>query len=477
MPVSPVSTIDLTIIAIYFFAMIAIGVVASRKVQSSEDFAVAGRRLNLPLLSGTLIASAIGASATFGKAGKAYEAGFVILLSSVAYMLGYLIFAWLAPKLREAKIDSIPECLERRFGGGMRKIAAIVLLTAVISAFGAQLIAFGLMASSLLGDLQFSYQQIVIVAAVVIVLYTLFGGLLAVAYTDLVQVIIMVLGIGLLLPICLTLDLPVEMTVQQAVTAPQENFWGGLDWTYLLAFIPTYLAFVLIDPGVWQRAAGARKTSDLKPAMLTTSLVYGIWSVLVITLGVVAFNLYPTLATSDQALPVLLMNHLPPVAKGLCLAAVMAIMMSTADTVLLISGTTVSNDLVKHFKPNIQDKTLLKITRLTIVIVGIAGCLFALEQAPIFDVMMLSLAIFVSGLFVPVMAALFWKKASRSAAIASALAGFGSEILFYTLRSHGIFDIGFEPILLAVTVSAVTMWAVSLVNLRIAGRQPTPQLI
>jgi len=451
--------IDQWIIAAYFLGMIGVGLYAGSKVKSSVDYAVAGRTLNLPLLAGTLIGSAIGASATFGKAGKAYEVGFIILFSSLAYIFGYLAFAWLGPRLRAANIDTIPGALQRRFGAPMRSVAAVVLLLAVVASFGAQLIAFGVMASSVLSDLGLSYGQAVMAAAVVIVLYTLVGGLLAVAYTDLVQVIIMVLAIGVVLPICLAAD--VDGNLPDLLESPAVDFWAPLDWKYLLAFIPTYMAFVLIDPSVWQRAAAAREAASLRPAMLATAAVYTLWSLVVVTLGVVAFNLYPGLASGDDALPLIMLQHLPPVAKGLCLAAVMSIMMSTADSALLIAGTTFSGDIVKPMRPQMSDRQQLQVARLVILAVGIAGAVFALERAPIFDVMMLALAIFVSGLFVPVMAALFWPKASATAAMAAAIAGCGTELGLYFLRSREIFDVGVEPILVALTVSLAAMWVVS----------------
>lgn len=452
-----VSSIDLWIVGLYFAAMMGVGVYAGRKIKGSEDYAVAGRRLSLPVLSGTLIGSAIGAAATFGKAGKAYEVGYIILFSSLTYVLGYLIFAFLAPKLRQAKIDSIPDALERRYGRTMKLLAAGVLLLAVVAVFGAQLIAFGITASSLLSESGISYQQAIVGAAIVIVLYTLVGGLLAVAYTDLIQVVIMVLSIGILLPATLIYNLPEQQSFTDLLQSPQTSFWSGLDISYLLAFIPTYLAFVLIDPTIWQRAAAARHAKDLRPAMLATAGVYALWSLVVVALGVVAFHLLPELASGDEAIPAMVIAHLPPVAKGLCLAAIMAVMMSTADSALLIAGTTFSGDFIKALRPQLGDKQQLKITRITILVVGILGAWFAMGRSGIFDVMMLSLAIFVSGLFIPVMAALFWKKATKIAGLCSGLAGVVTELVVFGLKTTGVIDLEIEPILIAITMSVIAM--------------------
>lgn len=459
-----ISSIDLWIVGIYFIAMIAIGLRASSKIKGSDDFAVAGKTLKLPILSGTLIGSAIGAAATFGKAGKAYDVGYIIIFSSLSYVVGYLIFSYIAPKLREAQVISIPDALEKRFNKPMRVISAAVLIVTVITVFGAQLIAFGITATAIFGSSGIDYKTAIIIGACIIVIYTLIGGLLAVAYTDLIQVIIMVVAIGIFLPFGIAYNLPAEQSFVDLLNAPQQDFWAGLDMNYLLAFIPTYLAFVLIDPTIWQRCAAAEHAKDLRPAMLMTAAVYTLWSVVVIGLGVMAFNLMPELNSGDEAISAMVITQLPPVIKGLCLAAIMAIMMSTADSVLLIAGTTFSGDFLKVFKPQMTSQLQLTITRITILVIGVIGTIFALQRSNIFDVMMLSFAIFVSGLFIPVMAALFWKKATNTGAISSALIGIFCELILVTLKSLDIITLPFEPILLAIILSAVAMVIISLMT-------------
>jgi SSS family transporter len=451
--------IDLVVIAVYFGVLVGIGIYAGSKVKNSEDYMVAGRSLSMPVLLGTLVGSAIGAAATFGKAGKAYEVGYAILIASVAYVLGYIVLCFLAPKLQQAKIDTIPGALERRYGKTMRVISAIVLVLAVIALFGAQLIAIGLTAEAVFSDFGITFEHAVIIATLVIVIYTLVGGLLAVAYNDLFQTIIMLIGGGLLLPIFLSIDLGDQLT--SVLVSPEVDWLGGMHWGYVLSFFPIYFAFVLIDPSIWQRVAASKNTANLKPAFLATAAIYMFWSLVVVTLGVIAFNTLPDLAHRDSVIPTLVMNHMPPLVKGICLAAIMGIIISTADSALLVTGTTVSTDLFKVLKPEISDKKQLLITRLTVLIVGIFGLIFALQKSNIFEVMMLALAIFVSGLFVPVMAALFYKKATSSAALISAITGAVVQLSSFAAKMQGYLPEGIEPILLALVSSSLAMWFVS----------------
>lgn len=451
--------IDLGVIGVYFCVLIGIGVYAGYKVKNSDDYAVAGRSLSFPVLLGTLVGSAIGAAATFGKAGKAYEVGYAILIASAAYILGYITLCFLAPRLQRARLDTVPGALEARFGQSMRVVSAVVLVLAVVALFGAQLIAIGLTAEAVFADFGITYETAILVASLVIIVYTIVGGLLAVAYNDLFQTVIMLIGGAILLPTFLYLDLGTQLPA--ALVSPNSDWLGGMNWMYVLSFFPVYFAFVLIDPSIWQRIAAAKDNSSLKPALLATSGIYMVWSILVVGFGVIAFNIMPGLEHNDSVIPTLVMEFLPPLAKGICLAAIMGIIISTADSALLITGTTVSGDLVKVLKPDLTDRAQLLITRGVILLVGIIGVIFALQKSAIFDVMMLALAIFVAGLFIPVLAALFYRKATKIAAISAAIVGALTELGAFAAKMNGLLAEGAEPILLALVASFLTMWIAS----------------
>jgi SSS family transporter len=463
------AAVDLWVIAAYMVALIAVGYYASRQIKSSADYAVGGRSFGMPVLVGTLVGSVIGASATMGKAGKAYEVGFAILFASFAYFLGYLLLTWLAPKLRAANIDSMPDVLERRFGPSMRLVAALVLLLVIVPVFGIQLIACGLIVVEFMGVLGITYVEAVAIAAVIIVLYTLLGGLLAVAYTDLLQVLVMALALGVALPLMMTIDLGATDRLEGILQSPNSELLGGMSWTYVLSFLPAFTAFVVIDPGAWQRIAAARNAKDLRPAMLVTAAFYMFWSLLVACLGIAAFNVYPDLPAADAAIPQLVLDFMPPLLKGLCLSAIIALIMSTADSALLICGTTVSWDVVRVLRPQTDDKTLLLISRLVILLVGALGTLFAFSRIALFEINLIALGLFVSGLFGPVMAALFYRRVTTIAAIASAASGAITVLGLYAAKFLGGVSLPIEPIFASLAVSLASLFIVSRLTYREAG--------
>ena len=118
-----IEIVDGLVLLLYLAGIVVIGFYASRRIHSSGDYAVAGRSIGFPLLSGTLIGTTIGAAATLGNAGKAYSAGYPVLYVSVAYMLGYVLLSLFATRLRSQRIESLPDILQRRYGPAMRLCA------------------------------------------------------------------------------------------------------------------------------------------------------------------------------------------------------------------------------------------------------------------------------------------------------------------------------------------------------------------
>jgi hypothetical protein len=234
-PVMAIDIVDGMVILVYLLAIVGVGYYASTRVKSSADYAVAGRSMSFPVLCGTLIGTTIGAAATMGKAGKAYEAGFAVLYASIAYMVGYALMAFFASRLRSANIDSMPDVLQRRYGKSMRIVGAVILLLAAVPVMGIQLTACGLIVTQFLPDLGIGFTEAVIIAAIVIVVYTLLGGLLAVALTDLMQVGIMFLGIGVLLPLLLFFEVGTLEGVKAVLEPPVDGWLGGLDLAYTLS--------------------------------------------------------------------------------------------------------------------------------------------------------------------------------------------------------------------------------------------------
>jgi SSS family transporter len=401
-----------------------------------------------------------------GKAGKAYEVGIGIFFASIAYSVGLYLFSYLAPVLKRVGIWSVPRALTLRYGHSFTYLAAGIVMLATIGIFGVQLIAFGLVVVTILPDAGITYEQAVVASAIIMVVYTALGGLLAVAYTDVVQTVIMVLAIGLLLPFLVVSDIGGPGAAIERLAPPGGDWLGGMTIAYFLAIFLVDVPFSLLDNSLWQRTGASRNVSHIQRGVRMTSYMFLAWSLVATTLGVWAVSLVPDLDTTaagaDAAIPMLVIDYMPPLIKGLCLAALLAVIMSTADTVLLIAGTTSAWDIAAALRPTLTDQQKMRIARVTVFVAGAIGTIFALTVRGLFDVLLLAFAVYVSTLFIPTMAALFWRRATRRGAIVSTIASFITLSTLYGLRLSGQPAGPIEPITASIAVSLVVMVGVSL---------------
>ena len=459
-------TIDLAVIVLYFVGSLGVGYWASRQIKSSDDFAVAGGNLKFPVLLGTLVATAIGASATMGRAGKAYEVGIIIFAAGIAYAAGLWLFSYLAPVIKRMGIWSVPQALYLRYGQNFRLLASIVILVALTGIFGAQLIAFGVVVVTLLPDAGVTYEQAVLTAAIIMVVYTALGGLLAVAYTDLVQSVIMIIAIGIFLPIIVISDMGGASVAVAELAPPGGNWLGGLTVVYLVSIFLIDIPVSLLDVSLWQRTGAAKTVRHIQTGVRIAALAFVVWSFIVVAMGTYAAQLLPELASTpagpDAAIPALVVEYMPPLIKGLCLAALLAVIMSTADTVLLIGGTTVSMDIISGYRKDIDSKAQIRIARWTVLVIGMIGAVFAVSVRGVFEVLLLAFAIYVASLFVPTMLAIFWKKATAAGALSSTLVAFASVVYLYIEKFLGRLPGWIEPIVVSQVLSLVIMVVVSL---------------
>ena len=211
------TAVDNWIVVIYLLGILAVGLRAGRGVSSSQDFAVAGQGLSFPLLLGTLVAAVVGASATIGRAGKAYEVGILIALSGVAYGLGLLAFGKLAPVIKRIQFWSVPDALGARYGQIFRFLSALIIYICVMGVFASQLMAFGVTATFMSGSIDVSFTSAVMISAVLMTAYTLTGGMKSVAAADLFQVVIIVVMIGVVLPVVLVGEMGGPVAAVQAL--------------------------------------------------------------------------------------------------------------------------------------------------------------------------------------------------------------------------------------------------------------------
>ncbi|MBN2224098.1 MAG: sodium:solute symporter family protein [Deltaproteobacteria bacterium] len=463
-----VGTIDLVVIALYFVFILIVGMISYRKVNNETDYSLAGRSLGYPTLIGAITATAIGSGATLGVGGLSYNFGIVVIWSIIAYALGLLGFSVIAGVIRRIKYWTIPEVLLARYGNTARIISAVFLLLGLIALFGVQVAALGTVFTAVGGTLWgVTYSQAVLVARAVMIAYTFAGGMFALAYTEIVQAVLLLVILGVLLPVFLFMGIDIGR-VTATLPSHMFDFFHGIPFYTLIGWFLTLIPICFIDVSLWQRASSARDEHVAKRSILVSTLLYFGYSLSIILVGIIGFYLYPSLkeiyGTNDVVVPILIINNLPPVMIGLSIAAILAVLMSTAASVLMVAGMTVSRDVARLIKPDLKEKTALWTARIAVVAIGALGITFSLLMRGIFEMMLLSFAIFIAVAFVPTMAALFWKKATNTGAIASMIGGGITVVALYGLK----FTVGLpewvEPIAGALIVAVILMYVLSILT-------------
>ena len=459
------TAVDNWIVVIYLLGILAVGLRAGRGVSSSQDFAVAGQGLSFPLLLGTLVAAVVGASATIGRAGKAYEVGILIALSGVAYGLGLLAFGKLAPVIKRIQFWSVPDALGARYGQTFRFLSALIIYICVMGVFASQLMAFGVTATFMSGSIDVSFTSAVMISAVLMTAYTLTGGMKSVAAADLFQVVIIVVMIGVVLPVVLVGEMGGPVSAVKALAPPDGDWLGGMSVVFLISLFLIDIPIVLIDASLWQKTGAAQNAGHIRRAVVITGLAFIVWGTLSAAYGVLAKRLQPGLieagVSADAALPSLLFNYMPPVLLGFAFAALVAVIISTAATAMLVAGTTAGFELFRVIKPGASDKQTLLMTRLGVGLVAVVGVYIALNAQGVFDLLLLTMAIYVSGIFIPTMCALFWSRATTLGATAASLGGGISVVMLYGLQGAGKLPSFLEPIIGGLLVSGALMYLVS----------------
>ena len=444
--------------------MCIIGVYMYKRVKKSEDFSLARRNLGMTVTLGTLIATQVGANTTLGCGGMSWKHGTVMIWIGIAYVIGYAIYRSFAVRLRHANIWTAPEVLEKRYGIGTKRLSSVVLVLAVCAVYGAQLLAMGIVLHIIGEPFGVSFMVSILVAGGIIVAYTFVGGLWGVAYTDMIQFFIIFALLGIIMPVVIFGKIGFN-EMKTALDPGMFDFWSGLPFPLILGMLLTYIPAVIIDPTIWQRTMSSRNDTIAKWSPVGAGFFMLYITIIVTFLAMAGRVLMPDIVTkyqtSDYAIPLLITNQLPTVVIGLGLTAIMAVCMSTASSALLIGAVLISKDVIPSFsrKQLTQERELL-FSRVTTLLIGVFGILFALTIKGIFFVLMAAYGIFLAGMFFPIIFGLFWGKATALAAKISIII---SSVVLLALHALNK-PYGIEPIIPALSVSLVLMIGISLVT-------------
>jgi SSS family solute:Na+ symporter len=463
--------IQLIIVIVYSLAMIGIGLGARRKARSQNGFFVAQRQISVAFITGSFVATAVGGSVTVGMAGLGFGQGLTGVWWLLVGSIGLLILSiFFARKVRGAALYTLPELVEKQYDRRVGLAASILIVIAWVGVVAGQIIAAGKV-FSILG--MGSANLWMVIFTVIFVAYTVIGGQLSVIRTDLFQAIIIYLGIF----IALALFLPqVGGLDGLRLSLPQDFFSfpvsSQFDWKALLSLLILVGATYVVGPDMYTRLFCARNEKTAQRATSLSAFSFVPLAFAIVLIGMGARVLYPQISP-EQALPQVISVVLSPWLGGLVLAALVAALMSSADTCLLSQGVILTQDVIKQFYPGLSEKKTILLTRLNIIILGLLALGLAMILKGVISSLLFAYTIFTCGLVVPVIAGFYKEKlkvtpqGALAALIGGGVIGLMGKIPSLDIPFKG--DLG----LIGFVISAVLLFGVSFFDLRRSSLRDT----
>jgi len=462
---------QLFIVAVYFLAIIGIGVWSRKRAGSQSGFFVAHRQGTLLLITGSLVATAIGGSATVGMAGLGFKQGLTgawwLLVGSIGLVLLGVFFA---RKVRGAALYTLPELVEKQYDRRMSLAASILIVIAWVGVVAGQIVAAGKVLSILgIGSVAFWMTAFTIV----FVAYAILGGQFSIIRTDVFQAVILFLGIFIALALVfsqvggldgLKASLPPDYF--SFPTSPE------FDWRMLLSLLILVGATYVVGPDMYSRLFCAKGEKTAQQSAILSAFLFIPLAFAIIFIGMSAKVLYPEIS-AEGAFPQIITSVLSPGLSGLILAALVAALMSSADTCLLSQSVILTEDIVKRVHPALDEKKTILLTRLSLVGLGLVALGLALALEEVISSLLFAYTIFTCGLVVPVIAGFYKGKlkvtprGALAALIGGGIIGLLGQIPGLDIPLNG--DLG----LIGFAVSAVLLFGVSFLDLKRSSLRDT----
>lgn len=423
-------------VAIYMVIMIGVGLYASRKTHTVAEFMVAGRSLPLWLCSVTVMATWFGGAMLLGGAGAAYGEGMFGVVEDPwgGALALFLVGFFFARMFRRLRIITVVDFMEQRFGKVAGVGLTITTLFANVLWVASMLVAFGTIFETLTS---IPMQTGITVGAIVIFTYTAVGGMWAVALTDFVQMIIIMIGLVILFTVVLS-DVGGWSTISAQFPEhtfrmiPFEN--TGEQWLhYLRAW--TIIGVVDISAQtLFQRIAAAKSERVAQNSFYLGGFGYLFFGLIPVMLGIIGSVTMPDLANAETIIPELAKVHLHPVAIAIFVGALLAAIMSTADSALLASASILSKNVLPFVRRDPSPRLSLLVARWAIPVLGSISIFVALKIKVVFNLMVDANMLGLAAIIVPFIMGVWWKRANRTGALSAMAVGITTWLTTLAMR-------------------------------------------
>jgi SSS family solute:Na+ symporter len=434
----------LPFVILYLLASIAVGLWFARRVKNTEDYTVAGRSLPLSVIIATTFATWFGAETVVGIPAKFLHGGMEATVEDPwgASMCLILVGVFIARKLYPLSLLTINDYYRDRYGKTVELICSVVDVISYLGWVAAQVTALGVV-FNLITDDWISTRQGAFLGTAIVLLYTVYGGMWSVAVTDFLQMIIIVLGLAGIAVLSSNMAGGPGKVLEVAQDRELLRFFPNSNFHDIMFFIGAGITIMfgsIPQQDIFQRIMSAKdsQTATWGPIIGGTSyLLFAFVPMFIVVSSLIimpeeAEALLASDTDSQEVLPTLIINHMPQFAQVMFFGALLSAIMSTASATILAPSTVFVQNIVKHFRPSMSDQHELRMMRVTVFVftIIVLSYAIAMEGTSVFDMVSTTYQLPVVGAFVPLVAGLYWKRATNQGAICSIVLGIGTWILF-----------------------------------------------
>ncbi|NER10169.1 transporter, SSS family [Muriicola jejuensis] len=414
-------------IILYLLLTLGVGFWASRRIKTSDDFTLAGKSLSTSFVGVTLFATWFGSSQIMGNPSRFVAEGFTAFFNLVlAPGLCLLVVGiFYARKLYRMNIVTVGDFFKLRYNKSLEVTSSILMVVSYPHWIAAQFVALAYLFNAIIG-VPLDYG--IFLGAVIVIIYTYIGGMWAVSYTDMIQSIMILLGLIILLTEVLQQAGGIGLFFEER----RAEFYdllptAGIDsWSEFIALFLAFAVGPIPVQEIYQRVFSARNEKAARNGLFLGAFLMVTIPSIPLLIGLGGAQLYPELMDAgdgQEIIPAMVLMFTSTPVQILFYGAMISAILSTSSGAMLAPATVIGENLIKTYARGISDRRLLLYTRLSVVVVAAFSCYFAFSDIDIVGLVAASLALILVCLFAPFTFGLFWKKASVAGAWAAVITG------------------------------------------------------
>ena len=435
----------LVFVIVYLLGTLGLGVWAGRRIRSTADFALAGRNLPLAMIVTTTFATWFGAETVMGIPASFVQGGLNAIVEDPfgAGTCLILVGAFFAARLYRMNLLTIGDFYRQRFGKGVEVFCSVAIIISYLGWVAAQITALGKVFNVLTAG-ALSEVAGMVAGTLAVLVYVVVGGFVAIAWTDFIQMIVLVLGLAVIALFSADLAGGAHHVIGLAADRQLFDFLpkasaGAGGWLAFIAAGLTMMLGSIPQQDVFQRVMSARDAKTARRGAMIGGAAYIAFAfvpMFIVTAAVTVMGQQALdLAANDyqKVLPAFIMGHMPLVMQILFFGALLSAIKSTSSATLLAPSTSFVENILKNLRPAMSDRQSLAAMRLTILVftLGVLAYAIAMQGTPIYELVSQAYQITLVGAFVPLTLGLYWRRATTQGAALSLLLGVGTWALFF----------------------------------------------